>query len=431
LRRLRFSGFAPGMPGRKVTTMVSPLRSVALVALSLAVALGASGCAHEAQAPEPWASLPVVVAGANAASFTLKIDDHLTLAGPEVDEVAERGNWKKRIPEALQEKLEAAGFKVVAPTEKADLVVKIQSTDVEWTGRFWETRGNVGVVLTTPPVDAPDSAAPATPPAAPVAEHPGVARASAHFVDVDFPHVAEAVAISIADQLARSAELLQWIEAHKAPEPVKAPVVDVPPPPPPKGLEASQVKPVLVSLRAAYRGCYDAVLVNNPGLSGTVALKLLIAPSGSVNGVAADASSSLNDAGLTGCLIDVTKAATFPKADGPTSIVYPIELVSGGAPEVNKGGLDAAEIHKGIRGAHEKMRACHEAGLKKDPAFAGTVKLKFNVDLKGNVPKIEALKDSSVTDPDIRKCVVEAVKGVTFPKPKKWTEVVYPIEFRP
>jgi hypothetical protein len=33
-------------------------------------------------------------------------------------------------------------------------------------------------------------------------------------------------------------------------------------------------------------------------------------------------------------------------------------------------------------------------------------------------------------DADIQKCVIDVVKDVTFPKPKKWTEVTYTIEFR-
>jgi hypothetical protein len=372
--------------------------------------------------------MPVVVAGAEASSFTVRLDENIALSGKEVSEVADRAALKKKLPEAIRGRLEAAGFKVVGAGDSADLVLSVQARDVEWTGRFWDARGNVAAALTPPaPPDQADAGAPAPEPAI-------VARASAKFEGLDFPVIADAVATSIADQLARSNELSQWLKAKRAkeeaakapPPPVEAP----PPPPPAKGLEESEIKPVLVGLRAAYRGCYDAVLVNNPGLTGTLSLKVAIQPSGAVDAVATDGSQALTDAGLGGCIADVTKTARFPKAEGPSSITYPLEFAADPAPEVNKGGLDAAEIQKEIRGAHDKMRSCFEAGLKKDAAFAGSMKLKFAIDLKGHVPKVEAAKGSSLKDPDVEKCIFEVVKGITFPKPKRWTEVTYPIELK-
>jgi hypothetical protein len=394
--------------------MVSRSRSLRWVAF--AVLFGATGCVRAPQEPEAWTSLPVVVAGAEASSFTLRIDEKLTLGGKEVDEVADKARWKTKMPEAIRERVEQAGFKVVGATDSADLVMSIQTNDVEWTGRFWDAKGNVGVVLMPPP--PPDTAA-VVDGGAPMPEPSPVARASAKFTGVDFPVIADAVASSIADQLARSAELAQWIKAkHDKEEAAKAPPLPPTPPPAPppaKGLEQSQITPVLIAMRPAFRGCYDAVLVNNPGLTGTLALKVSIKPSGDVEAVGTDAASSLNDTGLSTCIADVTKAAKFPTAEGPSAHTYPIEFAVDAAPEVNKGGLDAAEIQKGIRGEHDKMRNCFEAGVKKDPAFAGVVKIKFAIDQKGKAINASIAKDSPLKDGDV---------------PKKWTEVVYPSEFR-
>jgi hypothetical protein len=412
--------------------MVSRNLNWVLVALAFG-ALGApvaTGCVRAPQEPDPWTSLPVVVAGADAASFTLRIDEKLTLGGKEVDEVADKARWKTKMPEALRERIEQAGFKVVGATDPADLVMSIQTNDVEWTGRFWDAKGNVGVVLAAP---IPDTAMVVDGGAPPPDQAP-VARASAKFKGIDFPVIADAVASSIADQLARSAELAQWIkakrdkeEAAKAPPPLPTPP---PAPPPVKGLEESEIKPVLIAMRPAFRGCYDAVLVNNPGLTGTLALKIAIQPSGSVESVGTDAASSLNDTGLSTCVAEVTKAATFPKAEGPSTYTYPIEFTADTAPEVNKGGLEAVEVQKGIRSAHDKMRNCFEAGVKKEPGFSGIVKIKFSIDQKGKPINASIAKDSPLKDGDVPKCVLEVVKGTTFSKPKKWTEVVYPIEFR-
>jgi hypothetical protein len=211
---------------------------------------------------------------------------------------------------------------------------------------------------------------------------------------------------------------------------VPPPPPEPPPPPPAKGLEPAAVKPVIVALRARYHACYDAGLARDPGLKGTLALDLTIAPAGTVTSVGAGEASTLTDAGVTGCIAEATKAAVFPQAEGKTTIVLPLAFEPGAPAEVSKGGLDAAEIHKALRGASDKVRVCFETALKTTPTLGGTVKVKFSVTTKGSLIDVSALKDSTLKDKDLHKCVLEVVKGVSFPKPKKKTDVVYPFELK-
>jgi hypothetical protein len=384
------------------------------------MAFACAGCPQEAAAPQPWAALPVVVSSADATSVSLRLEG-MTFDGREADEVAERGSWKAALPAAVRAKLEAAGFKIAPHGGAADLVASIHATDVEWTGRWWETRGNVILTLSNP------------------ADQTSIAHPTAHFAGVDFSAVPEAMGASLADALLRSAELAQFVQAKRAreqaalapPPPPPPPPLPPPPPPPPKpGLEPSAVKPVLAPLRARYRACYDAGLIRDANLGGKVVLKLDIAPSGALTAVEADTSSTLSDAGVTGCIVEATKPLTFPAAERKTDFTYPIELTPGAPPEVSKDGLEAIEIHKVIRGVSDKTRACFEAGLKKDPALAGTLKLKFSIGGKGTLLKMEAAPDSTLKAADVQKCVLDAVRGLSFPKPKKRTDVVYPLELR-
>ena len=62
------------------------------------------------------------------------------------------------------------------------------------------------------------------------------------------------------------------------------------------------------------------------------------------------------------------------------------------------------------RGAADKTRGCYEAGLAKDPKLSGTLKVKFSVSTKGALLGTEALKDSTLKDADVTKCLLDVVK---------------------
>jgi hypothetical protein len=396
--------------------MVSP--KAWLVVAAMSVACGAVGC-KEAAAPEPWASAPVVVSAEAAASVTLRVDEKVVITGSE--EPGSRGDWDRKLPALLGPKLQAAGFKIAPAGAPADLVVAIQATDVDWTGRFWEARGAFNLLVS----NAADSSV--------------VGKITAHFAGEDYNDVPETGTHQLVDGILRSAEVAAFVkakhdreEAAKAPPPV-APVAPVAPPPPPPGLDAEAVRPVLARLHHRYHLCHERALATTPTLAGSVTLKINIAPNGSIESIAAEAS-TLNEAVNT-CLIDVTKGATFPQAPGKTAYAHAIELkIAGEPPTVAKGGgHEPAVVHQGIHAAYEKIWACYETGLKKDPKMAGHMRLGFSISTKGAVPSVQIAKDkdSTLRDADLKKCVTEAIKSTPFAPAKKQSQVTYVLELQP
>jgi hypothetical protein len=73
------------------------------------------------------------------------------------------------------------------------------------------------------------------------------------------------------------------------------------------------------------------------------------------------------------------------------------------------------DVVKTMRGAQGKVQDCFRAGLKRDPAMGGEVKLRFVINNDGAV---RAWKDSgsSMTDPQVTQCVGETLNALTFPK---------------
>jgi hypothetical protein len=394
------------------------LRKAWLIVGAMTFAGAVAGC-REAAAPEPWEAAPVVVSAVDAASVTVRVEDAVTVTGPAGTEVGDKGNWSKLMPAELRTKLEASGFKVAAPGAAADIVASIQATDVDWTGRFWEARGAVSVVLTNP------------------ADQSTIGRLTAHFAGQDYTEVAAGSTTRLTDAALRSPELSSFVKAKRAKEeaakaPPPPPTPPPPPPPPPPGLEPGVVRPVLAALGLKYRRCYESGVAKSPTLAGKAVLKVNIAPNGAIESVSADASSSLSDDAVVTCLMDVTKTASFPQAPGKTAHLHVLEFAPGAAPVVAKGGgLEPVAVHQGLHGVYDKILTCYETGLKKDPKLAGNFKLQFAVNPKGAVPRVEAAKDSTLKDPALKKCILGAVKSATFAQTKKQSNVTYLLELTP
>jgi hypothetical protein len=75
------------------------------------------------------------------------------------------------------------------------------------------------------------------------------------------------------------------------------------------------------------------------------------------------------------------------------------------------------DVMKVMRANNAKVQGCWKAGLKRDPSTSGEVKVRFVITNDGAV---RALKDdgSSMTDPDVTKCVGDVIQKLKFPKQK-------------
>jgi hypothetical protein len=112
-----------------------------------------------------------------------------------------------------------------------------------------------------------------------------------------------------------------------------------------------------------------------------------------------------------------TTPAPAPAPAASTSTSGDIAVPTGDDPWLAAHQMPAKDVAKTTHAAEGKIKACFQAGLKRDPGTTGEVKLKFVITNDGAV---RAWKDnaSSMTDGDVTKCVGDIVNKLKFPKQK-------------
>lgn len=89
-------------------------------------------------------------------------------------------------------------------------------------------------------------------------------------------------------------------------------------------LPASVVSSIVRTKQAAYRKCYEKGLEKTPTLSGKVATRIIIGPTGAV-AAATDAGSTLPDKTVIACILQEMRTLVFPKPEnGMVIINYPL-----------------------------------------------------------------------------------------------------------
>jgi hypothetical protein len=116
---------------------------------------------------------------------------------------------------------------------------------------------------------------------------------------------------------------------------------------------------------------------------------------------------------------DAAKAAAAAPASG------------GFLPAGPDGRLPPETIQATVRAHFGALRTCYEAGLKRDPKLAGTVRVKYAFGEDGITT--EAADDkSTLPDAGVVACVVGEFRKLTYPKAQGGNvTVVYPIQFAP
>ena len=101
-----------------------------------------------------------------------------------------------------------------------------------------------------------------------------------------------------------------------------------------------------------------------------------------------------------------------------------------GSPTVN-GRLPPEVIQRIVRQSFGRLRLCYENGLRKNPALAGRVTVKFVIDRTGSVSTASD-GGSDLADTGVIACVVRSFGNLSFPQPEaSIVTVVYPIDFTP
>ena len=94
------------------------------------------------------------------------------------------------------------------------------------------------------------------------------------------------------------------------------------------------------------------------------------------------------------------------------------------------GRLMPESVQRVVRQSFGRLRACYEAGLRRDPGLEGRVSVKFVIDREGAVTMAMPWADTTLPDQTVARCVAKAYEAMEFPKPEGGiVTVVYPVVF--
>jgi hypothetical protein len=146
----------------------------------------------------------------------------------------------------------------------------------------------------------------------------------------------------------------------------------------------------------------------------------------------------VTDETLTTCVSAALAAATYEAAaNGTTAYKITFEPARRSVPTVMvssataSGPLPPEVIRRVVRAHFNKIRFCYDRALRSQPTLAGKLVMNFTIDPKGGTKGV-SVADGTISDPDLRSCVIAAFTSMSFPEPKSGPVVVtYPIEFTP
>lgn len=82
------------------------------------------------------------------------------------------------------------------------------------------------------------------------------------------------------------------------------------------------------------------------------------------------------------------------------------------------GTTDADVIRRIVRAHINEIRDCYNKGLAKDPTLAGKIVIEFTIGPSGAVERSTATDVSGLADPELPKCIADAIATWTFPAPR-------------
>ena len=195
-------------------------------------------------------------------------------------------------------------------------------------------------------------------------------------------------------------------------------------------LDTQSIQRVIDEHADEARYCYQRERIASPSLAGTVAVKFVIAPSGSVRSSEVTQPIAQSPA-LGECVASQVRNWVFPKPDGNGSLIVthpfvfspsdkPLEMVCDGVSseeQSRRGWLDQKLIQRVLREHLDEFRYCGQRELEISPELSGTVVVKFIISPTGAVCA-SAIEKSTVPNAAVDLCLVARLRKLTFPAPK-------------
>jgi TonB family protein len=124
-------------------------------------------------------------------------------------------------------------------------------------------------------------------------------------------------------------------------------------------------------------------------------------------------------------------ASPAPRAAAPSGSAEAAPAAAETAPRDTRG---KEQIQAVLAANRDKVRACYEAALKKNPGIHGDVVVAFVINPDGSVKSAEVnWSESEIHVPELDSCAVDVVRSLKFPPSSRGLEskVNYPFNFNP
>jgi predicted component of type VI protein secretion system len=242
------------------------------------------------------------------------------------------------------------------------------------------------------------------------------------------------------------------------PVPAEPPIVENPPdrfvellkaPPPPKAPEKKQVADEKSSEKSSSKKerptRNDTPVARTKQVSDIVSKLTKKPEKQTIDTAPAAAAPVFNISGLIGDLptVNVDRASTSLVTKGGGQISKGLTQlqasqkgpVRGQVTKLNSsakvtGSLSREDVSRVVNEHSNQLTACYEKVLMTDPGLAGKITLDWTVKMDGLVKDVR-VASSTLSNPKVAVCVVEAVKGWKFPKPVGGEALIsYPFLFR-
>lgn len=206
--------------------------------------------------------------------------------------------------------------------------------------------------------------------------------------------------------------------------------------------------------------CFGRALVRTPGLSGSIDIEFVVAPSGRVSGIRV-VRSTFRDTEVGACITQAIREMSFPPPAGgqevtvthtfryasnpssrrprpatppdagpspadagpppPPSPLPPTKVGTSPAPRPESQHVEEYRQHL-IRHTGG-IRRCYSEALARNPNLSGQLEVRFAVSPDGTVPVVEVTR-STLGDPAAERCVSSAIRELRFPRRTDSTVIV-------
>ena len=195
-------------------------------------------------------------------------------------------------------------------------------------------------------------------------------------------------------------------------------------------MDPETIRKILIKNLPQFRYCYQRELNRTShSFDGVIHLNFIIGASGHVSKAAILSPPKKLPLPVRQCIVNVVKGIKFPEplGKGVVEVNQPLNFYLS-----ESMAMDPETIRKILIKNLPQFRYCYQRELNRTShSFDGVIHLNFIIGASGHVSKAAILSPPKKLPLQIRKCVVNVVKGIKFPEPlgKGVVEVNQPLNF--